>query len=123
MRIVFDPQGEVMSYKIYHNPRCSKSRQTLEILTSNGIEPVIIEYLKVGLTKAEVKSLISMLKRPLKDLVRTKEAEFDKAIDLTNEKEVIAALVAVPKLLERPIVIKDKKAIIGRPPENVEALF
>ena len=110
-----------MSYKIYHNPRCSKSRQTLEILKSNGIEPTIIEYLKDVPTKDELKSLVNMLNLQAVDILRKGESiykETFKGKDLSNE-EWIAAMVKYPKLIERPIVVKNKKAVLGRPPAKV----
>ena len=110
-----------MSYKIYHNPRCSKSRQTLEILKSNGIEPIIIEYLKDIPTKAELTSLLDMLGLQATNILRKGEAAYKenyKGKDLSNE-EWIEAMVKFPKLIERPIVVKNKKAILGRPPEKV----
>jgi arsenate reductase len=113
-----------MSFKIYHNPRCSKSRQTLAILEENGVKTEVIEYLKTGVTKAELEDLFSLVKGvELKQLIRTKEKEFDKSTDLENRDSVIKAIVANPKLLERPIVVKGKKAVIGRPPENVNELL
>jgi arsenate reductase len=113
-----------MSFKIYHNPRCSKSRQTLAILEENGVKTEVIEYLKTGVTKSELEELFDMVKGvELKQLIRTKESEFDKSTDLTDKNAVIAAIVKTPKLLERPIVVKGKKAVIGRPPENVNELL
>lgn len=113
-----------MSYKIYHNPRCSKSRQALAILEDNGVKTEVIEYLKTGVTKSELETLFDMVKGvELKQLIRTKEKEFDKSTDLTSRDAVIKAIVKNPKLLERPIVVKGKKAVIGRPPENVNELL
>jgi arsenate reductase (glutaredoxin) len=111
-----------MIFKIYHNPRCSKSRQTLEILNKAGVEVQIITYLD-GVTKSELEELFSMVDTPLKNLIRTKESEFDISVDLESQDQIIAAIVATPKLLERPIVVKGKKAVIGRPPENVNSLL
>jgi len=110
-----------MSYKIYHNPRCSKSRQTLGILRENGIEPEIIEYLKEVPTKEELSSLLKMLNLNAIDILRKGEAAYKenfKGKDLSND-EWIAAMVEYPKLIERPIVVKNKKAVLGRPPEKV----
>lgn len=106
--------------KLYHNPRCSKSRQALEILTDAGHDIEVIEYLKEGLKKSEVEGLYDLLGQEVSDLIRTKEAEFKEApFDTKKKGEVVKALVATPKLLERPIVIKGKKAIIARPPEKI----
>ena len=110
-----------MSYKIYHNPRCSKSRQTLEILKSNGIEPQIIEYLKDVPTKEELTELLQKLNMQAVDILRKGEAAYKenyKGMDLSNE-EWIEAMVKFPKLIERPIVVKNKKAVLGRPPAKV----
>lgn len=113
-------------YKIYHNPRCGKSRQTLELLKANVDEKSIeiIEYLKKGLDKKEILSLSQMLNLEVIDFVRKNEADFKpyKSKKL-SETELVDLIVAHPILLERPIVIKNKHAIIGRPPENVKKLF
>lgn len=106
--------------KIYHNPRCRKSRQALKILTSAGHDIEVIEYLKTGLKKEEVEEMYKLLGDEVSDLIRTKEAEFkDAPFDTTKKEEVIKGLVATPKLLARPLVIKGKKAIIARPPERI----
>lgn len=110
--------------KIYHNPRCSKSRQTLALLQNKGIEPQIIEYLKAPLTEAELVEVISALDKRPKEVLRTKEDVYkDLEVDWEDDRAVIRAIVENPKLLERPIVVKGEKAVIGRPPENVESLF
>lgn len=120
------PQYSIhQTMKIYHNPRCSKSRQGLQLIKDAGIEPEIIEYLKQPLTEAELKEIISLLGiRPI-ELVRKNEAiwkqEF-KGKELSDQ-QVIEAMVSNPKLIERPIAIKDGKAVIGRPPENFQQLF
>lgn len=106
--------------KIYHNPRCSKSRQALEILTDSGQEIEVIEYLKEGLKKSEVEGIYDLLGSEASGIIRTKEAEFkDSPFDTSKKSQVVKALVATPKLLERPIVIKGKRAIIARPPEKI----
>lgn len=110
-----------MSYKIYHNPRCSKSRQTLQILRDNGIEPHIIEYLKESPTTEELSEVLSALNMKAEEIIRKGEVIFKenfKGKEFSNE-EWIQILVENPKLIERPIVIKNKKAVLGRPPENV----
>lgn len=106
--------------KIYHNPRCSKSRQALEILNKGGHDIEVIEYLKVGLKKSEVEELYEFLGEEVSGLIRTKEAEFKEApFDVDKKAQVVKALVSTPKILERPIVIKGKRAIIARPPEKI----
>lgn len=108
---------------IYHNPRCSKSRQTLQLLTERNIEPEVIEYLKTPPTAEEVKKLLKML--DLGDpraLMRKKEKEYKEAgLDdpMLSDEQLIEAMVRYPRLIERPIVIQGNKAAIGRPPENV----
>lgn len=115
-----------MSVQIIHNPRCSKSRQTLALLEENGVTPEVVEYLKTPLTAEQITSIINKLGVSIRDIIRTKEAEFkenglDNA-DLTAE-QIIEVLASVPKLIERPIVINGDKAAIGRPPENVLAII
>lgn len=111
-----------MSTKIYHNPRCSKSRQTLELLHEHHIDADIIEYLKQPPTKEELSQLLTMLGVEPRELMRTKEAEY-KALGLDDDslsrETLIEAMVANPKLIERPIVVHNGKAAIGRPPEKV----
>ncbi|NNE57203.1 MAG: arsenate reductase (glutaredoxin) [Hellea sp.] len=108
--------------KIYHNPRCSKSRQTLQLIRDNGIEPEIVLYLDTSLTPDDIQSLIQMLGLPsARDLMRRGEAIY-KDLDLkkeTDENALIKAMAAYPKLIERPIVIHKGKAVLGRPPENI----
>ena len=107
---------------IYHNPKCSKSRKALEIIRGKNIEPTIILYLASKLSKTEVKNLLTKLGLPIRDILRTGEDEY-KNNNLNNENlrddELIDFLIKFPKLLERPIVIKNSKAVIGRPPENI----
>ena len=111
-----------MTTTIYHNPRCSKSRQTLDLLRQNGAEPEIIEYLKTPPTIAELKSLLAKLGLKPRELLRTKEPEY-KAAGLNNpelsDAEIMRAMVDHPKLIERPIVVHGNKAMLGRPPERV----
>jgi arsenate reductase len=111
-----------MSVTLYHNPRCSKSRQALELLRKRGIEPRIIEYLKMPPTAAELRALLKLLGMRPRDILRTKEAAFKEAgLDDAKKTDaaVIEAIVKDPILLERPIAVAGKKAVIGRPPENV----
>ncbi|WPU63293.1 arsenate reductase (glutaredoxin) [Peredibacter starrii] len=111
-------------FQIVHNPRCSKSRDALAILKEHGIEPEIIEYLNGGLNRELLLKIIETLNIHPKEMVRTKEEEFQALkIDLNNSQDVIKALLDHPKLLERPIVLKGNKAVIGRPPENVLSLI
>lgn len=107
---------------IYHNPKCSKSRKALEIIRGKNIEPTIILYLASKLSKTEVKNLLAKLGLPIRDILRMGEDEY-KNNNLDNENlddtELIDFLIKFPKLLERPIVIKNNKAVIGRPPEKI----
>tara|TARA_B110000881_G_scaffold218852_1_gene239273 strand:- start:111 stop:452 length:342 start_codon:yes stop_codon:yes gene_type:complete len=109
---------------IYHNARCSKSRQTLTLIQEANAEVSIVEYLKTPLNAEQLKTLASLLNVTPINMMRTKEAEF-KAMNLTNASDdaLILAMVECPKLMERPIVTNNNKAIIGRPPENVLALL
>ncbi|MDA0575090.1 arsenate reductase (glutaredoxin) [Burkholderia gladioli] len=114
---------------IYHNPRCSKSRETLALLDSLNKrgEPIqVVEYLKTPLTVAQLKTLHRQLGRPLRDMVRDNETEF-KDLGLsdsaTDETAIYAAIAEHPILLQRPIVVVNDKAAIGRPPESIAALF
>ena len=110
---------------IYHNPRCSKSRQTLQLLQENGVEPEVVLYLETPPDRAQLKQLLSQLGIAARDLLRTGEAAYkelnlkDPALD---EDALIEAMVAHPKLIERPIVVRGKRAVLGRPPENALAL-
>ncbi|HSJ49552.1 MAG TPA: arsenate reductase (glutaredoxin) [Gammaproteobacteria bacterium] len=107
---------------LYHNPRCSKSRQTLELLRAQGLEPEIVEYLKTPPTAAELERILKLLGREPRELLRTGEAEYRQlGLDdpaLTHEA-LIQAMVDHPKLIERPILLTQHKAALGRPPENV----
>lgn len=111
-----------MSITLYHNPRCSKSRETLKLLQENGIEPDIREYLKDVPTADELRAVLEKLGIPARDLLRKKEAEYKEA-GLDNpdldDNAIIDAMTRYPKLIERPIVIKGNQARIGRPPEAV----
>lgn len=110
--------------KIFHNPRCSKSRECLGTIQEAGLKAEIVEYLKEPPTFSELKDLLKKLKMRPKDIVRTKEETFAKlTIDLENDEAVLKALVEHPILMERPIVVKDERAAIGRPLENVIRLL
>ena len=107
---------------IYHNPRCSKSRQTLALLEERGIEPAIVKYLEETPSADELKSVLTKLGISARDLLRKKEAEYKEAgLDDTNlnDDQIIAKMIEFPRLIERPIVIKGDAARIGRPPESV----
>ena len=111
-----------MSVRIYHNPRCSKSRETLALLREKGIEPEIVEYLATPPSVRELDAILKMLGREPRALMRRQEAPY-KAGGLDNPKltrrELVAAMHENPVLIERPIVVKGKKAAVGRPPEAV----
>lgn len=111
--------------KIYHNPRCKKSREGLAILEESGKDFKIIKYLDEVPSKDEIKSILDQLGISPIDLVRTQEKiwkENYKGKTLTNS-ELIEALHEHPKLIERPIVINNNKAVIGRPPENIKEIL
>ncbi|MGB5966019.1 MAG: arsenate reductase (glutaredoxin) [Sulfurimonadaceae bacterium] len=107
--------------QIWHNPRCSKSREAMKLLEENGIEAEVVNYLEADLDEAMIKSLLLKLDIDAIDLMRTKEDIF-KELKLQNvgdEGVLIRAMTRFPKLIERPIVIKGDKAVIGRPPEKI----
>jgi len=111
--------------QIWHNPRCSKSRNGLNILKENKIEVEVVKYLDTPHTQEEITNLLKMLGMSARELMRTKESIY-KELDLKNENDeskLIQAMVENPKLIERPIVIKDGKAVIGRPIENIMKLI
>jgi arsenate reductase len=115
-----------MSITIYHNPRCSKSRQTLALIRERGVEPEIVEYLKTPPTPDEIKRITERLGCPVREIIRSGEPEYrELALDEPSlgDEELIARIAEQPKLLQRPIVLTDAGACIGRPPENVEALL
>lgn len=111
-----------MTVTIYHNPRCSKSRETLQILEQQGQKISIINYQETPPDAADLEKILDMLGLQPRDLMRKKEAEY-KALGLDNPSlghaELVKAMVEHPKLIERPIVINGKKAVIGRPPQKV----
>ena len=108
--------------KIFHNPRCSKSRQTMQLLESNGVNPEVIEYLKQPPSYQELSDTLEMLGLEPRALMRTREKAYREngldSPDLSRE-HLIRAMVRHPILIERPIVIHDGRAVIGRPPERV----
>jgi len=111
-----------LSLVIYHNPRCSKSRQTLALLEENGHQPEVVEYLKNPPTVDELTATVQKLGLTPRDIIRTKEAEYKESgldnQDLTDD-QVLDLMNRFPKVIERPIVINGDKAAVGRPPENV----
>ena len=111
-----------MSVTIYHNPRCSKSRQTLQLLRDRGIEPQVIEYLKTPPDAATLDGFLGKLGMEPRQLMRRKEApykELNLGDDSLSRTALIAAMVDNPILIERPIVVKGEKVALGRPPESV----
>jgi arsenate reductase len=119
----FCTRKDMTSVSIIHNPRCSKSRQTLALLEENGISPVVIEYLKTPLTVDEIKDVFKKLNlESVRQMMRTKEQEYkaaDLGDDVISDDQLFEAMATTPKLIERPIVIKGDAARIGRPPESV----
>ncbi len=111
--------------KIYHNPKCSKSRQTLELIKNAGIEPEVIEYLKTIPTTEELKDILMKLNLNAADILRKGETAYKEIIKGKEfgEEELIQIMIENPKLIERPIVVRGNKAVLGRPPENVKVLF
>lgn len=110
---------------IYHNPRCRKSRETLQLIQDKGVEPKIFEYLKEPLSVEQLKNVFKKLGLAPQQNIRKGEKDYKENVkgkDLTEE-ELFALMVKYPKLIERPIVIKGDKAIVGRPPENVKELL
>lgn len=111
--------------QIYHNPRCRKSRETLELLTENGQEPEVILYLQTPSTRKELQALLRKLQIPAESLLRKGEAIYKEHFKGKNlsEEEWIEAMVEHPILIERPIVVQGDRAVIGRPPERVLELL
>lgn len=106
---------------IYHNPRCSKSRQSLQLLRDHGVEPTVVEYLQTPPSADELAKILQLLGLTPRELMRTKEADYrDNRLDdpSLTDSALIDAMVKHPILIERPIVVHDNKAVIGRPPEN-----
>ncbi len=111
-----------MSVTIYHNPKCSKSRQTLELLKEKGITPTIVEYLKTPPTAEKLKEILAQLKITPHDLLRKKEdeyAEYNLGNPSLSDTDLINSMIEHPILIERPIVLANDKAALGRPPEQV----
>lgn len=111
-----------MTVTIYHNPRCSKSRAALELLKERGIEPEIVEYLKNPPSAGELGAILQQLGMEPRELMRKNEPEYkDTGMDnpSLDRQALINGMVATPKLIERPIVLANGKAVLGRPPEKV----
>lgn len=110
-----------MSLTIWHNPRCSKSRQTLALLEEKGLTPAIRLYLEDAPSAAEIEEVLALLDIEPRALMRKGEAEYKEQglKDVSDDKMLIAAMAATPKLIERPVVIANGKAALGRPPEAV----
>ncbi|MEH6672361.1 arsenate reductase (glutaredoxin) [Halopseudomonas sp.] len=112
--------------RIYHNPRCSKSRQALALIEEQGEAPEVIEYIKTPLDNASITELLTMLDMNARDLMRKQEDTY-KELKLDNpdlsEAQLVQALADYPRLLERPIVVRNGKAVVARPPEKVLELF
>ena len=108
-----------MSVKMYHNPKCSKSRQMLALIKEKGIEPDIVEYLVNPPSVAELKDVLAMLALEPRDIVRRKEAREEGIANDLDDAGLIEAICKHPRALKRPIVVRDGKAAVGRPPENV----
>jgi len=107
---------------LYHNPRCSKSRGALELLQAQGLTPNVVRYLETPLNAAQLSDLLAKLKISARQLLRTGEEEY-KTLNLADsnlsDAQLIDAMAAYPKLIERPILVVDNHAVIGRPPEKV----
>jgi len=115
----------MQNVKIWHNPRCSKSRNAAALLEEKGVDAEVVKYLDTPPSKEEIKEVLKMLGISARELMRTKE-DIYKELDLKNENDeekLIEAMVKNPKLIERPIVIKNGKAVIGRPIENIIELL
>lgn len=111
-----------MAITIFHNPRCSKSRATLALLQERGVEPDVRLYLENPPDAVELEGILTLLGKAPRELMRKGEAEFREqglADDSLDDGALIAAMVATPKLIERPIVLANGKAAVGRPPESV----
>ena len=113
-------------YKIYHNPRCSKSRQTLSLLRENGIEPEVVEYLKTPLQKKELQMISNAIGLKPASFVRKNENDYKEngiAEYLDDDEKVFQYIEKYPKIMERPIVVSNGIGVIGRPPSNVLGLI
>jgi|SRR5690554_2191944 len=112
------------AFIISHNGKCSKSRKTLELLKENGIDPEILDYLGGELSRSFIEAALLALGVRPKDIIRVKEEKFKELnLDLEDDEAVVSAILKHPQLLERPIVMRGKRAVIGRPPERVLELL
>jgi arsenate reductase (glutaredoxin) len=122
----FDARTPAAAAVIWHNPRCSKSRQTLELLRARGVEPVVRHYLEDAPSEGEIEEVIGMLGGDPRTLLRSKEARFGELAlgraDVTSE-DLVRAMAENPILIERPVGIRGERAALGRPPEKITALF
>ena len=113
-------------FTIYHNPRCSKSRQTLALLQERGIAPDVVEYLVNPPDADRLRGLLDCLGMRARQLLRRGEEDY-KSLNLADEQlsddDLVAAMVKHPKLIERPVVVRGERAVLGRPPENVLELL
>lgn len=113
-------------FTIYHNPRCSKSRQTLQLLQDNGVEPEVVLYLDNTPSAGELDALLVKLGITARELLRKGEDDY-KALNLKDtslsDSTLVEAMISHPKLIERPIVVRGDRAVLGRPPENVLELL
>ncbi|MCR6630001.1 MAG: arsenate reductase (glutaredoxin) [Magnetospirillum sp.] len=109
---------------IYHNPRCSKSRETLALIEGKGMAPKVVEYLKTPPSAEELTAILALLGKAPRELLRKKEAA-EAGIDaaVLSDAELVKAMVANPAVIERPIVLANGKAALGRPPESVLAIL
>lgn len=115
-----------MKISVYHNPRCSKSRQALELIRTRGHEPDVIEYLKTPPDASTLRRLLNLLGISARELLRSKESEYQLAglaQPGCTEDDIIAAMIRYPQLIERPIVVVGNKAVLGRPPEKIISLL
>ena len=109
-------------YTIYHNPRCTKSRQTLQLLRDHGIDPTIVEYLDQPPTRTELRQIVRALGIPARELIRQTEKLFADVGDAEirySDSAAVNLLAEHPRLIQRPIVLRGDRAMIGRPPENI----
>lgn len=113
-----------MAVTIYHNPRCSKSRQTLALIEEKGVAPKVVEYLNAPPSQTELKNIVALLGVSPKEIIRKKEAK-EAGLDIAgmSDAAAIKAMASHPAIIERPIVISGKKAVLGRPPENVLSIL
>jgi len=110
------------SIKIFHNPKCSKSSMTMKLLTERGAQVNVVEYLQTPPSKQELEEILNMLKIEPRQLMRTHELEYQEnnlADESLSRDDLIEAMVKFPILIERPIVISNNKAALGRPPESI----